>query len=787
VALQVTLVLVGGAWLRMRGIDWDAGQHLHPDERFLCLVESALTPVSSLHQYFDTATSSLNPHNRGYGFFVYGQLPVTVVQYVARWLARPGNDIDGRVFGRELGAHYAEIGLVGRGLSAACDVVSVAVVFLLGRRLYGQRVGRLGAALAGGTVMAIQQAHFFTVDSWATMWVVTAAWFAVRLLDTGQRSDAVLSGLAVGGAAASKISTVPVAGLVALAATLQAIAPEARKLSAGAGRPRLAVGQAAVNLNIALLAALFAFRIAQPYAFLPATQVSDSSGPVASALVVLRDVASLRLNPAWTEQMRTLGRMMSGEDELPPNHQWAQRTALVFPWLNLVRFGLGWPLGLAAWGGWLWGLVRIIRRTPGWRRHVLPVVGVGGYFFWQGTGWVKAMRYLLPIYPFLVLLAAWALVTAGRRIRAGAARQHLGGFAVRFAAVVPALAVMLATYGWALAFTGIYTRSTTRVAASRWIYAHVPPAARVHIDTGAGNDDVAVAFPRRWVPPRGSADELDRRSMAQTLLTPGVAQSAPFVVPRGGVLRTVSLTHVGQPPRAEGPPSVRVAVATAPATDVISERTVIALTPGTAQRIDLPPAGLESGRTYYVLIEALQGPLTLSGSWIGTEGAWDDSLPLALDGHDPWGTDYQEYPLELSWEDTPAKRARMQRALEQVDYLVISSNRFYASLPRNPRRWPMTVDYYRALFTGDLGFDLVHIEASAPSLGPFRVNDQSAEEAFTVYDHPTVLIFRKRASFRAAHVAEVLGAADLDRVIRAPAAQAVAPPVVLTPPTQAQP
>ena len=63
---------------------------------------------------------------------------------------------------------------------------------------------------------------------------------------------------------------------------------------------------------------------------------------------------------------------------------------------------------------------------------------------------------------------------------------------------------------------------------------------------------------------------------------------------------------------------------------------------------------------------------------------------------------------------------------------MLSSNRFTGSLPRNPLRWPMTIDYYRALFSGALGFELAAEFSSPPRLARGRVHDQGAEEAFTV-------------------------------------------------------
>src|SRR5687768_14432587 len=52
--LALIVILVLAIALRTRGLNWDEGEHLHPDERFLTMVETAIRLPNSLGQYFDT-------------------------------------------------------------------------------------------------------------------------------------------------------------------------------------------------------------------------------------------------------------------------------------------------------------------------------------------------------------------------------------------------------------------------------------------------------------------------------------------------------------------------------------------------------------------------------------------------------------------------------------------------------------------------------------------------------------------------------------------------------------
>jgi hypothetical protein len=159
------LVFVLAGYLRLTGVNWGEGQHQHPDENFLtgvlgslrahtCVDESIpvdLCPPEqqrwmTLGEYFDSETSALNPYNRGYAFFVYGNLPMTLVRVTA-----------------EVTEQF-DVKTLGRQFSALADLFTIFFLYLLVSRMYGRKVGLLASLFSSLTVMQIQQSHFFTTD-----------------------------------------------------------------------------------------------------------------------------------------------------------------------------------------------------------------------------------------------------------------------------------------------------------------------------------------------------------------------------------------------------------------------------------------------------------------------------------------------------------------------------------------------------------------------------------------------------------------------------------------------
>ncbi|GAB4481231.1 MAG: hypothetical protein Kow00124_28770 [Anaerolineae bacterium] len=782
--LALVAIMGAGAYLRCVGSNWDDGYLLHPDERFLAWVTSSLQQPDSLAAYFDTRTSTFNPNNVGFGFYVYGTLPIFLGYFAGQVTGQSG---------------LFSVFLPGRALAAAFDLLTILMIFLTARRLFDRRVGLLAAALYAFCALPIQLSHFYTVDTFTNFFVSAALLFIARALERHHWIDYPLFGLALGAGMASKVSVFPLALLLIVALALRVIRGREEAAEGSAGLRR-AILIALAGLVIAGLVTVITFRVAQPYAFLPphsGEPVDETAlGGTMALLSRLLDPIGLRPNPAWLGQMQEVRRQVSGYADIPPNHQWGKRIPILFPLGNMARVGMGWPLGVFVWLATTWALWEIVHGHRGAYRLAPFALWSLLILLWQGTGWVTTMRYFLPIYGSLVTLAAWALITLWDRIQAllrarGASRRS-------WPALVSAVlggVVVFSTLAWGFAVSRIYTRPHTRIAASYWIAENVPSDVTLVVQTETGQRRIQVGLVNDWLNPDTPPEDEVRPAVRYSSLSAGARETAAFSPPFDGVVTRIRLNHVLDPLATGLTRTLHVALAAdSSGTEVLAEGVITAVFEaadddprGAAYDLILPEsAALHTGQTYYLILQPdAIGPLVLAGASIATEGQWDDPVPQTVNGLNLWGAQYQGYELQMFWEDFEYKRERLQFILDHADYLTISSNRFYDSLSRNPQRYPMSIDYYEALFNGELGFELVANFTSRPALGPIEFNDDRAEEAWTVYDHPRVMVFRKTADYSPQNTAAILGRADLDQVVRVIARESQGRPVRLRLPAAA--
>jgi YYY domain-containing protein len=918
------LVFALAGYLRLTGVDWGEGQHQHPDENFLSGVLAGLQaqkctddiiPIEacppdqkrwlSIADYFDSDTSTLNPYNRGYSFFVYGNLPLTIVRVAADAMQE------------------YDVKMLGRQFSALADLFTILILYLVVSRLYNRRVALLASLFSALTVMQIQQSHFFTTDLFVNTFAFLAIWFAVKIMDTRYSENKIQEleipdqesvdaseyevrmttdesplpkknssifnyrslitnplfllsigfGFAFGMALASKVNIYPLAILLPGAFGLQYVLNQK-----GSNQPlKTDYWQLVVFCLIAGgFAAIISFRIFQPYAF-------DGLG----------------INQQWIANIQEQRAQAKGDAEQPWSLQWARRSHL-YSFENLTLWGLGLPLGILAWAGFL---------LMGWRifkgewHHALLWGWTALYFLWQSLQFNPTMRYQLPIYPLLAMMAAWFVFELAGSNVPKFKRLNLS----RIVAGIIGIAVVILTAIWAFAFHSIYIRNEPRIAASRWIFQNVPGPINVQIQTESETYNQPLSFP------------------SGVYIKPQEPYQTTFTAQNDGLLREILLAHVAavqdQIPsqlyltvwqNTSDPQPLASAFTAAPSQDLangtsqvaifdqspilianqtyylkfemvtlegsvkvcgpvrmsmqaaeqVTEQTIDVSAPctvsldnpytisfvpqadGTLNEIVLEhvtnadvetqsdthtlslfiskepnptreqslagasvtgtftasndpsgdaytfvldqPVVTEDGAQYYLRLEVDSGMLTIEGSAVSNETDYDYGLPFRVDGYDAFGGIYRgDLTLQVYWPDNEEKLNRYVDIFNQTEYIFIPTNHQYAQITRIPERYPLTTLYYRELmgcpadmeiipcyheakpgdYQGRLGFELVEVFETFPKLGPFEINDQYAEEAFTFYDHPKVFIFKKSDNFNIAQVSSTLGSVDLTKAI----------------------
>ncbi len=762
VSLLFLVVIAVSVFFRIRGLFWGEYLYLHPDERFLIQVGSNIQSVDSIASYFNTHFSTLNPHNRGHGFFVYGDFPIILTRYITEGFF----EFTG----------WNEITQAGRVLSTIFDIGSVILLFFIGKKLFNQWVGLLASIFSGMAVLQIQQSHFFTVDTFATFFTTLGVYLAVIISQTdfsvkkyrggNDESDdqetpeiqknwipsprtlllSIFFGIVVGLAAASKINTVTIAILLPLSYfILWGRIP----ISDSGLKSELILR----DLVIGGIFAFLSFRIFQPYAF---------EGP---------GFFDIQLNELWLKNLREVSAQSGGKVDFPPALQWARRN-FFFSGKNLSLWGLGLPLSITAWFGIFTMGWRILRGE--WKNYLLIWVWTMGYFLWQSSLGNSVMRYQMPVYPMFALMAAWMIYFLFTYKPAHTGLKKPLKIAGSFLAFIS----ISGTFIWAFMFSSIYVAPITRIEASRWIFDNVPGPINLIIRQGNETNPKIISYPYDY------------------LLTQEDAYSSHFSLENAGQLEDISFGRIipqNELDQAEG--KLLISIFDSENSGEFLGRYEIS-GPFTVQgsiklnqySVEInPPLNLKSNHTYQIVIDYTgSGALSILGSGTANESVWDDGLPLRTDGYDAFGGIYQrDLTFQMYWNDNQEKLDRFISTLYNSDYIFISSNRQWGTTTRVPERYPLTTRFYQELmgcpdeeeiyrcyseakpgmYQGNLGFELIKVFESYPRIGDFEINDQYADEAFTVYDHPKVLIFKKSDSYDPILVSKILNEVDLNKVI----------------------
>jgi hypothetical protein len=396
---------------------------------------------------------TLNPH------YVANPPAFTYLLHLLLAIAYGGGRGAIRAFALEPAAVYT----LARVAAAVLGAAALWLLYVTGARLFDRAVGLLAAAIEAVAFLPVFYAHLALNDAPTLAPVTLSLLGSAGVLRRARARDYLLAGAGLGLACASKYT----AGIAVLAL---AAAAAARYLDRDSARP----ARAAAGLGLAAAAALVAFLIANPYAVLDYSAFHEGL---------------LHQSKLSAEAQGKLGAPHQG--------------GLVY-YLWSLTWGLGWVPSIAALGG----AFAIWRTRPalGWMLVPAPLLflafmGLQGRYFG---------RWLLPIFPFLCLLAAffavWLIRAAAVRLRPRAPGH--GG--ARALPVAVACLVVLALLAQGLIYSVhsglVLARADTRNLTRAWMLTNIPRGARVVVEPVAPEawarqtrpGTSTAANPRQW-------------------------------------------------------------------------------------------------------------------------------------------------------------------------------------------------------------------------------------------------------------------------------------------------
>ena len=424
--IYLGIILVLGFYLRTFNIDWDNNYYFHPDERAIAMFTIPLKFPKNISEFL-SPSSPLNPH-----FFAYGNLPLYLLKILSV----------GAGFINPIYKIYGGIHIIGRLISALADTGTIFIIFLLGQTLFSKRSALFAALLYCLSVFPIQTSHFYAVDTLLTFSMLSTIYFLTLFLQKKSIKKALLVGIFLGLSFAIKISSLILLIDAAVALILAINTPHEKK---GSIFPLVIYG------SLVIAVATIIFIITQPYTILDFQEFISQTG------------------------LQT--QMSNNPFIFPYTLQYVGKVPYYYELKNIFLWGQGPLLALLCISGILIAALKALTQKIRNKKLIgFALFFTFSYFLVFGKFAVGWMRYMLPIYPLLSVFGGYFVSDILiRKIP----KKFMSSFIVKKSLLF--IFVLLAII-YPISFMSIYLHQNTRIQASDWINANIPPGKHIAVE-----------------------------------------------------------------------------------------------------------------------------------------------------------------------------------------------------------------------------------------------------------------------------------------------------------------
>ena len=355
----LVLILVLSLALRLTGIEWglpsktETLHTFHPDESIILTGLSAMNPSK-----FD-----FNPHNFMGGTSHYYVSAAVLKACSSLRLIKLSSD---KEFYRNNFREMDKVFLAGRAMSVTFALLTILLVFFIGKEVYNEKVGLWAAFFMSMLPIHVIDSHYMTFDTPVTYWFILALFFSVKIYGDSRRRWYVLAGISAAMACGAKYY----GGAAVLFPVFAHMAKERKD------------GESPVlykKILLVLISFTAAFVVTNPYMVLDYRE----------AIRHISITFSLTKMRAGVEIMKGSG-------------------LLLYP--ALLTFDLGIPLALFSFAGFLMQFKQMDRKIS------LLVFALFSFYIPMSLSYTKMEHYMLPITPILALFSASLLFYFKHRV-----------------------------------------------------------------------------------------------------------------------------------------------------------------------------------------------------------------------------------------------------------------------------------------------------------------------------------------------------------------------------------
>ncbi|MBI5355999.1 glycosyltransferase family 39 protein [Candidatus Collierbacteria bacterium] len=399
--ISICLFLLITVYTRFVNLNWDRGWGFHPDE-------NNLWGASRSIKWF----SNIDPK-----FYAYGGFPIYLYSF----------------FNSKVQA---------RAVSAFLQIIIIGLLFLIGKKLKGNRLGFIAALIGIFSAGLVQAAHFLTVESILGFLGLAILFCLLNYDDAGKRKNlwlltaAVVLGLGIGTKMSFAVFGLPFFGRALIFLKRKSVGASEPRSRALARHARRACEQASVLLGLFIIAVSI-FILTNPF-------ILSKFQDVKSTLRYETNVAMGNLPVFYTRQFT---------GTVPGWFQAVHIFPFITGWLFIPMFLVGVSALFAKVRPW---------RMP--RPNLLMLLAALSALLSFLPIWAKWTRYVVQILPILILAAAIGADWIWEKGKVGKAVAILAiiSFLPQFFSVIK-----------------VYGNTDNRLAVADWAVANIPKKAKI--------------------------------------------------------------------------------------------------------------------------------------------------------------------------------------------------------------------------------------------------------------------------------------------------------------------